>query len=62
VYANFVDATEHGTPLIADGAEGRMSLELANALIYSSATGLPVSLPLDRAAYTALLDRLRGAG
>jgi len=60
IYANFVDAIEHGTPLVADGAEGRMSLELANALIYSNATGQAVSLPLDRSAYTALLDRLRG--
>jgi predicted dehydrogenase len=60
IYANFVDAIEHGAPLVADGGEGRMSLELANALIYSSATGQAVNLPLDRAAYTALLDRLRG--
>ena len=60
IYANFVDAIEHGAPLVADGGQGRMSLELANALIYSSATGQAVNLPLDRAAYTALLDRLRG--
>jgi predicted dehydrogenase len=60
VYANFVDAIEHGAPLVADGAEGRLSLELANALIYSSATRQPASLPLDRAAYRDLLDRLRG--
>jgi predicted dehydrogenase len=60
IYANFVDAIEHGAPLVADGTEGRMSLELANALIYSSATGQAVNLPLDRAAYSALLDRLRG--
>jgi predicted dehydrogenase len=61
IYANFVDAIERGTPLVADGAQGRLSLELANALIYSSATGEQVTLPLDRAAYSRLLDRLRTA-
>jgi predicted dehydrogenase len=60
IYGNFVDAIEHGAPLIADGVEGRKSLELANALIYSSATGQPVNLPLDRDAYRGLLERLRG--
>ena len=62
IYANFLDAIEHGVPLVADGADGRLSLELANALIYSSATDQPVTLPLDRATYTALLDRLRAVG
>jgi predicted dehydrogenase len=61
IYANLLDAIQHGTPLIADGAQGRMSLELANALIYSSHIGQQVNLPLDRAAYGALLDDLRGS-
>jgi predicted dehydrogenase len=60
IYANFIDAVARGTPLVADGAAGRMSLELANALIYSSALGGQVTLPLDRGAYTLLMDRLRG--
>jgi len=59
IYANFLDAIDHGAPLVADGAQGRLSLELANALIYSSATNAQVSLPLDRSAYGELLDRLR---
>jgi predicted dehydrogenase len=59
IYANFVAAVEHGAPLVADGTEGRKSLELANALIYSSITGQQVTLPLDRAAYSSLLERLR---
>lgn len=59
VYANFLEAIEYGAALVADGAQGRLSLELANALIYSSATGQPVSLPLDRGAYSSLLERLR---
>ena len=59
IYANFLDAIDHGTPLVADGSQGRMSLELANALIYSSTKKEQVSLPLDRSAYAELLDRLR---
>jgi predicted dehydrogenase len=59
IYANFVDAIERGTPLVADGAEGRLSLELANALIASSSTGQAVTLPLDRSAYSAILQGLR---
>jgi predicted dehydrogenase len=59
IYANLIDAVERGAPLIADGSEARMSLELANALIYSSATNQQVSLPLDRQAYAVLMDRLR---
>jgi predicted dehydrogenase len=61
IYANFLDAITNGAPLVADGAQGRMSLELANALIYSSATSTQVPLPLDRAAYADRLDRLRRA-
>ena len=45
----------HEEALIGGGA----ILELANALIYSSATNTQVPLPLDRAAYADLLDRLR---
>jgi hypothetical protein len=59
VYAGFLDAIERGTPLVADGSEGRLSLELANALIYSGFTNTPVRLPLDRAAYHDLLEKLR---
>jgi hypothetical protein len=36
-----------------------MSLELANAMIYSSHTGDVVELPLDRQRYAALLEELR---
>jgi predicted dehydrogenase len=59
IYANFVAAIEHGTALIADGAEGRLSLELANAMIYSSVTREQVELPLERAAYSDVLTNLR---
>jgi hypothetical protein len=36
-----------------------MSLELANAMIYSSYTGQVIPLPLERASYAALLEGLR---
>ncbi len=42
-----------------DGPEGLMSLELANAVILSSYTDRAMTLPLDRAAYTALLADLK---
>jgi predicted dehydrogenase len=42
-----------------DGASGRMSLELANAIILSACTQSAVRLPLDRPAYSALLADLR---
>lgn len=42
-----------------NGRAGRMALELANAIIYSSYAERPVTLPLDRAAYHALLDDLK---
>lgn len=55
---NFVDAILDGTPLIAPGAEGIHSIELANATLYSSLTNQPIDLPLDGAAYEAKLQQL----
>jgi predicted dehydrogenase len=60
IYANFISAIRDGVPLVADGVEGRLSLELANALIYSSHTGQRVDIPLDRDAYAALLEDKKG--
>lgn len=59
VYQDLHRAIHTGTPVRADGNAGRMSLELANAIIYSSYTGAPVELPLDRAGYAALLAELQ---
>ena len=59
VYQNFHKAISQGTQVRADGKQGRMSLELANAMIYSSHTGQEVKLPLDRAAYGELLKKLQ---
>lgn len=55
---NFVDAILDGTPLIAPAAEGIHSVELANAMLYSSLLGQPVELPLDGAAYERKLQAL----
>ena len=59
VYRNLHEAILQGAPVMADGVEGRMSLELANAMIYASYTQSEVELPLDRQQYAALLNDLR---
>jgi predicted dehydrogenase len=59
VYRHFYDALlRHGT-FTSAGAEGRMSLELANSLIYASYTHSEVALPLDRQKYADLLASLQ---
>jgi predicted dehydrogenase len=55
---NFVDAILDGAPLIAPAREGIHSVELANAMLYSSMTGKTVDLPLDSAAYERMLKKL----
>jgi predicted dehydrogenase len=59
VYENLHAAILNGTALMADGVEARKSLELANAMIYSSYQGQEVALPLDRHGYAALLEELK---
>jgi len=59
VYRNLRQAILEGAPLRADGIAGRMALELANAMIYSSYTHREIKLPLDRQAYVALLEDLK---
>ena len=51
---NFVNAILDGEPLIAPGEEGIHSVELANAMVYSSLLGQPVELPMDGAAWEKL--------
>lgn len=55
---NFVDAILDGVPLLARGEEGINSVELANAMVFSTRLGKPVDLPLDGAAYERVLKRL----
>ena len=56
--SNFVDAILDGAALIAPGAEGLHSVELANAMLYSSLLGQTVALPMDGAAFEQELQRL----
>lgn len=55
IIQNFVDAILDGVPLIAPAEEGINSVELANAMLYSTFTDSTVSLPLDGVAYEAAL-------
>jgi len=55
---NFVDAILDGTPLIAPGADGMGSVELANVLLYSSLINETIELPMDSAAWEKKLNQL----
>jgi UDP-N-acetyl-2-amino-2-deoxyglucuronate dehydrogenase len=59
VHRDLREAILTGRKPRCDGRDALVSLELANAITLSSFTGRAVSLPLDRAAYTALLADLR---
>ncbi|BCW97164.1 MAG: Gfo/Idh/MocA family oxidoreductase [Fimbriimonadales bacterium] len=56
---NFARAILYDEPLVAPGEEGLHTVEVINALILSSKRGQPVSIPVDRAAYDALLAELK---
>ena len=58
VLANFIDAIRSGAQLIAPASEGIHSVELGNAILYSSLTGKPVDMPLNGEAYEKALMRL----
>ena len=58
VTQDFVDAVLDGTPLIAPAEEGLHSIELANAMIYSSLIDDTVTMPLDGKAYEKKLKEL----
>ncbi len=55
---NFVAAIRDGVPLVAPGAEGMNSVELANAIVYSSLLGRELELPLDGLAWERRLNEL----
>ena len=55
---NFVNAILDGEALIAPGAEGIHSVELANVMLYSSLLGQTLELPMDSAAYEKKLNQL----
>ena len=58
ILQNFVDTILDGAPLIAPAEEGIHSVELANAMVYSSVIGKPVELPFDGAKYERMLKKL----
>lgn len=62
VYRDLEDAIREGRAPRCDGRSATMSLELANAIIYSSVRGVPVRMPLSRPDYDTLLDELRAGG
>jgi predicted dehydrogenase len=57
-YDNFLATAAGRAELICPGDEGRHAVELANAMILSSARGAAVTLPIDREEYTRLMGRL----
>ena len=60
-YDDFLAAV-HGTGrLTCPGVEGRDAVELANAMLLSSALGTAVQLPLDRRQYDAFMEKRLGA-
>lgn len=58
VTQNFVDAILDGAPLIAPGADGLHSVELANVILHSSLLGQTVDLPMAGAAWEQQLQQL----
>jgi predicted dehydrogenase len=59
VYKHFHDTILNNQPLLISGQEARKSLELANAMIYSSYTRQSVALPLESGRYRELLEQLK---
>lgn len=55
---NFVNAILGGEPLIAPGADGLHSVEMANVMVFSSLLGQTVTLPMDGAAWEKRLNQL----
>jgi predicted dehydrogenase len=58
---NFVNAILDAEPLIAPGAEGIHSVELANVMVYSSFLGQTVTLPMSGADWEKRLNQLIAA-
>jgi predicted dehydrogenase len=55
---NFINAIMQQESLVAPGAEGIHSVELANVILYSSLLGRLIELPLDSADYERKLNEL----
>ncbi len=61
LYRNLVAALAGSEPLIAPAHEAARTVELTASLIMAGQLGTPVTPPLDRAAYTQLVDGLAQA-
>ncbi|HTI70375.1 MAG TPA: Gfo/Idh/MocA family oxidoreductase [Candidatus Limnocylindria bacterium] len=61
IMENFVQGILDGAELITPAEEGLHSVELANAIVYSSLIGETVEIPLDAAAYELKLQELIAA-
>ncbi len=59
VHRDFYSAVVNGSQVSADGTTGIHSLEIANAITYSSYSGQAVEFPLDRKLYAELLAALQ---
>ena len=59
-YDDFVAAVHGNGVLTCPGDEGRNAVELANAMLLSSAQGTAVSLPLDRRQYSEFMEKMLG--
>ncbi|HEV2126666.1 MAG TPA: Gfo/Idh/MocA family oxidoreductase [Chloroflexota bacterium] len=59
MYTQFLDAAASGGKPLCAGEDGRDALEVVNAIILSAFRKRPVSLPVDRGEYDALLEELR---
>ncbi len=57
IIRNFVEAILDGAPLIAEAREGIRSVELGNAMLFSSFLDKAVTLPLDARAFERLLKK-----
>ncbi|WOO39703.1 Gfo/Idh/MocA family oxidoreductase [Rubellicoccus peritrichatus] len=57
ILKNFAEAILEGAELLAPAEEGIHSVELANSMLYSTFTDSTVELPLDGAAYEAVLKK-----
>ena len=55
---NFVNAILDGEPLIAPGAEGIHSVDLANVMVYSSLLNQTIDLPMESAGWEGKLNQL----
>ena len=59
LFGQLLDAAAAGEKPLCAGEDGRDALETVNAIILSACRKKPVSLPVDRGEYDALLEELR---